>query len=105
MVAIIGGGFQHFRLLVELYREAGREAGHTFVTLKVGVHAVEFAAGSGRHRRRSKPAGRSCSGRSGPNEAPSTGLQERFEAMCGPYVKVAPRRSSRSRLRLRSQSA
>lgn len=42
MVAIIGGGFDRFRPLVDLYREAGRRAGHAPETLKVGVHAMGF---------------------------------------------------------------
>lgn len=42
MVAIIGGSFDRFRPLVDLYHEAGRRAGHTPETLKVGVHAMGF---------------------------------------------------------------
>ena len=42
MVAIIGGDFQRFRPLVDLYREAGRRAGHAPDALKVGVHAMGF---------------------------------------------------------------
>jgi probable LLM family oxidoreductase len=44
MVAIIGGTFARFRPLVDLYREAGRKAGHAPETLKVGVHAMGFVA-------------------------------------------------------------
>ncbi len=39
MVAIIGGDFRRFRPLVDLYREAGRHAGHAPEVLRVGVHA------------------------------------------------------------------
>ncbi len=42
MIAIIGGSFEAFRPLVDLYRRAGREAGHAPETLKVGVHAFGF---------------------------------------------------------------
>lgn len=42
MVAIIGGTFDRFRPLVDLYREAGRRAGHDAATLRVGVHAMGF---------------------------------------------------------------
>lgn len=42
MVAIIGGSFERFRPLVDLYREAGKRAGHSPDTLKVGVHAMGF---------------------------------------------------------------
>ncbi len=42
MVAIIGGTYERFRPLVDLYREAGARAGHDPATLKVGVHAIGF---------------------------------------------------------------
>jgi probable LLM family oxidoreductase len=42
MVAIIGGEPRHFRPLVDLYREAGRQAGHGAAKLRVGVHAIGF---------------------------------------------------------------
>jgi probable LLM family oxidoreductase len=42
MVAIIGGSFERFRPLVDLYRETGLHAGHAPETLKVGVHAMGF---------------------------------------------------------------
>jgi probable LLM family oxidoreductase len=44
MIAIIGGSFQRFRPLVDLYREAGRKAGYPIEALKVGVHALGFVA-------------------------------------------------------------
>jgi probable LLM family oxidoreductase len=44
MVAIIGGQFSRFRPLVDLYREAGRKAGHAPESLRVGVHAMGFVA-------------------------------------------------------------
>ncbi len=46
MIAIIGGSFRRFRPLVDLYREAGRAAGHGADTLRVGVHALGFVADS-----------------------------------------------------------
>ena len=42
MIAIIGGTFERFRPLVDLYREAGRRAGHSAEKLVVGVHAMGF---------------------------------------------------------------
>src|SRR5439155_22980221 len=42
MVAIIGGEPRRFRPLVDLYREAGGQAGHSPDRLKVGVHALGF---------------------------------------------------------------
>jgi alkanesulfonate monooxygenase SsuD/methylene tetrahydromethanopterin reductase-like flavin-dependent oxidoreductase (luciferase family) len=44
MIAIIGGAFERFRPLVDLYREAGARAGHDPATLKVAVHAMGFVA-------------------------------------------------------------
>jgi probable LLM family oxidoreductase len=46
MVAIIGGQPRRFRPLVELYREAGRRAGHPADRLKLGVHALGYVAES-----------------------------------------------------------
>jgi len=43
-VAIIGGEPHRFRPLIDLYREAGRRAGHAAEQLPVGVHAVGFLA-------------------------------------------------------------
>jgi probable LLM family oxidoreductase len=44
MVAIIGGEPHRFRPLIDLYREAGRRAGHPAESLKVGVHALGYPA-------------------------------------------------------------
>ncbi len=44
MVAIIGGEPHRFRPLIDLYREAGRRAGHAPEALKVGVHALGYVA-------------------------------------------------------------
>jgi probable LLM family oxidoreductase len=40
MIAIIGGEPHRFRPLVEIYREAGLQAGHPPESLKVGIHAL-----------------------------------------------------------------
>lgn len=42
MVAIIGGEPERFRPLIDLYREAGRRAGHTPEKLSVGLHLIGF---------------------------------------------------------------
>ncbi|WP_299289546.1 LLM class flavin-dependent oxidoreductase [uncultured Mucilaginibacter sp.] len=44
MVAIIGGETHRFRPLVDLYREAGRRAGHPPEQLKVGLHSIGYVA-------------------------------------------------------------
>ena len=42
MIAIIGGSFDRFRPLVDLYYEAGKRAGHPRDALKVAIHAMGF---------------------------------------------------------------
>jgi probable LLM family oxidoreductase len=44
MVAIIGGETHRFRPLVDLYREAGKRAGHSSDRLNVGMHALGYVA-------------------------------------------------------------
>ncbi len=44
MVAIIGGEPHRFRPLIDLYREAGKRAGHKPEQLKVGIHALGYVA-------------------------------------------------------------
>ena len=44
MLAIIGGEPHRFRPLVDLYREAGRRAGHAAGKLKLGIHALGYVA-------------------------------------------------------------
>jgi probable LLM family oxidoreductase len=44
MVAIIGGETRSFRPLIDLYREAGRRAGHSPDQLKVGLHSLGYVA-------------------------------------------------------------
>jgi alkanesulfonate monooxygenase SsuD/methylene tetrahydromethanopterin reductase-like flavin-dependent oxidoreductase (luciferase family) len=43
-VAIIGGEPHRFRPLVEMYREAGRRAGHAPESLDVAVHSIGYVA-------------------------------------------------------------
>lgn len=44
MIAIIGGEPKRFRGLVDLYKEAGRQAGHSPEKLKVGIHCFGYVA-------------------------------------------------------------
>ena len=44
MVAIIGGETRRFRPLVDLYRDAGKRAGHPPERLKVGMHSPGYVA-------------------------------------------------------------
>ena len=42
MVAIIGGETRQFRPLIDLYRDAGKQAGHSPEKLKVGLHSLGY---------------------------------------------------------------
>ncbi len=42
MVAVIGGETHRFRPLIDLYREAGKRAGHAPEQLKVGLHSLGY---------------------------------------------------------------
>jgi probable LLM family oxidoreductase len=44
MVAIIGGETHRFRPLIDLYREAGKRAGHAPDKLKVGLHSLGYVS-------------------------------------------------------------
>lgn len=44
MVAIIGGETHRFAPLIDLYREAGKQAGHAPEKLKVGLHSLGYVA-------------------------------------------------------------
>jgi len=46
MVAIIGGETHRFRPLIDLYRQAGKEAGYLPEQLKVGLHSLGYVASS-----------------------------------------------------------
>jgi alkanesulfonate monooxygenase SsuD/methylene tetrahydromethanopterin reductase-like flavin-dependent oxidoreductase (luciferase family) len=47
-VAVIGGQTHRFRPLVDLYREAGKRAGHSPDQLKVSLHSLGYVAESTR---------------------------------------------------------
>ncbi len=44
MVAVIGGETHRFRPLIDLYKEAGKRAGHAPERLKVGLHSIGYVA-------------------------------------------------------------
>ncbi|HMG83938.1 MAG TPA: LLM class flavin-dependent oxidoreductase [Ferruginibacter sp.] len=46
MVAVIGGETHRFRPLIDLYREAGKKAGHAPEKLTVGLHSLGYIANS-----------------------------------------------------------
>ena len=47
MVAVIGGETHRFKPLIDLYRQAGKEAGHAPEQLKVGLHSLGYVANTG----------------------------------------------------------
>jgi probable LLM family oxidoreductase len=85
MVAIIGGSFDRFRPLVDLYRRAGEEAGHDRKALKVGVHAMGFVGETNQAARDSfYPGWSQLTATIGRERGWSPPTRQQFEAMAGP---------------------
>jgi probable LLM family oxidoreductase len=85
MVAIIGGTFERFRPLVDLYREAGSTAGHSPESLKVGVHAMGFV-GETDHAAKDAffPGWAHLTGRIGRERGWPPPSREQFDAVASP---------------------
>jgi probable LLM family oxidoreductase len=84
MVAIIGGEFKRFRPLVDLYREAGRRAGHPRELLRVGVHAIGFVAETSSQAKDAFfPGWAHMFTEIGRERGWSPATRQQFEAMCG----------------------
>ena len=85
MVAIIGGEFRRFRPLVDLYREAGRRAGHPPERLKVGVHAIGFVGATTQEAKDAFfPGWQYMFTEIGRERGWSAATRAQFDAMCGP---------------------
>lgn len=85
MVAIIGGGFDRFRPLVDLYREAGQRAGRATEDLKVGVHAMGFVGDTDTEARDSYyPGWAKIMNEIGRERGFPPASRAQFDAMCGP---------------------
>ncbi|OYW62064.1 MAG: luciferase [Rhizobiales bacterium 24-66-13] len=85
MVAIIGGSFARFRPLVDLYREAGRRAGHAPEMLKVGIHAMGFVGDTDRDAQDAFfPGWAHMFTEIGRERGWSSPTRAQFDAMCGP---------------------
>ena len=85
MVAIIGGTFDRFRPLVDLYREAGVRAGHDPKTLVVGVHAMGFVGETDVAARDAFfPGWAHMTGWIGRERGWSAPSRRQFDAMAGP---------------------
>lgn len=85
MVAIIGGTFERFRPLVDLYREAGMRAGHSPEKLKVGVHAMGFVGETDAAARDAFfPGWAHLTIKVGRERGWSSPTRQQFEVMAGP---------------------
>jgi alkanesulfonate monooxygenase SsuD/methylene tetrahydromethanopterin reductase-like flavin-dependent oxidoreductase (luciferase family) len=85
MVAIIGGSFERFRPLVDLYRRSGLGAGHTPEQLTVGVHAMGFVAETTEKAKDAFfPGWAHLTTKIGRERGWSSPSRQQFEAMCGP---------------------
>ncbi|MFJ1258745.1 Atu2307/SP_0267 family LLM class monooxygenase [Cupriavidus sp. CuC1] len=85
MVAIIGGSFDRFRPLVDLYRQAGARAGHPPQALKVGVHAIGFVGETTAAAKDAFfPGWAYMFSEIGRERGWSPVTRAQFEAMCGP---------------------
>lgn len=84
-VAIIGGEPHRFRPLVDLYREAGRRAGHAPEALTVAVHALGFVAETSQQAADDLwPAYTETFGRIGRERGWGPMNRRNFDAQCGP---------------------
>lgn len=85
MIAIIGGNFERFRPLVDLYREAGARAGHDPDRLKVGVHAMGFVGDTDEKARDAFfPGWAHLTGQVGRERGWSPPSRAQFDDMAGP---------------------
>ncbi len=85
MVAIIGGQPARFRPLVDLYREAGRRAGHDPAALQVGLHCFGFVGDTDRVARDAfYPGWAQMFTRIGKERGFGAPVRAQYDAMCEP---------------------
>jgi probable LLM family oxidoreductase len=85
MIAIIGGETHRFRPLVDIYREAGRLAGHPPEQLKVGLHCFGYVAESSKKAADEfLPGYIEMMGRIGEERGWQPPTRQQFEAQIGP---------------------
>lgn len=85
MIAIIGGGFDRFRPLVDLYFEAGRRAGHAREDLKIAIHAMGFVAETDQIARDAfYPGWARAMNQIGAERGFPPASRAQFDALCGP---------------------
>lgn len=86
MIAIIGGEIRRFRPLVDLYREAGRQAGHAPERLKVGIHALGFVGTTNELAKETYyPGWQYMFSKIGRERGRAPATRAQYEAMCGPH--------------------
>ena len=86
MVAIIGGETRRFRPLIDLYREAGRQAGFSPDRLTVGVHSLGYVARTSREAADDfYPGYAKAIGSVARERGWGAMTRERFDAQLGPY--------------------
>jgi probable LLM family oxidoreductase len=90
MVAIIGGSFERFRPLVDLYRRAWDAAGHPPEDKRVGVHALGFVGDTDEAARNAFfPGWFQMFTDAGKERGWAPPTRAQFEQMCGPQGAFA----------------
>ena len=85
MVAIIGGQPTRFRPLIDLYREAGRRAGHPPDQLQVGLHCIGFVGNTTQQAADDfYPGWAQMFGTIGKERGFPPPDRDQYDAMCGP---------------------
>jgi probable LLM family oxidoreductase len=85
MVAIIGGQARAFRSFIDLYRQAGHEAGHAPEKLTVGIHCIGFLADTATEARETFwPGYRDMFGKIGRERGWPAPTRQQFDALCSP---------------------
>jgi probable LLM family oxidoreductase len=104
MVAIIGGQPARFRPLIDLYREAGRQAGHPAQQLKVGLHCFGFVGDTDQQARDDfYPGWAEMFTKVGKERGFSPPSRPQYDAQCGPdgaYIIGAPQTVAEKILRI-----
>jgi len=86
MIAVIGGQFEQFRPLVDLYRQAWHNAGHPQGKEKVGLHAMGFVGDSDESAKNSFfPGWFQIFNQTGKERGRPSVTRSQFEALCGPH--------------------
>lgn len=86
IVAIIGGQPAQFRQLIDLYRDAGKRAGHAEEKLTVGIHSIGYLAdATAQAADEFWPAYRDAFGKIGRERGWPAPTRPQFDAQCSPH--------------------